>query len=214
MDKLSRSEAGKLGSIAAQPFHDAATKARRDAYDLSAVECKLCTNKIPYEKRRNSFCSQSCNASYQNYGKDRWAGKRSDSPSRLRKVEKHCKRCSQPMRALPDVQHCSFTCANSDKRDILVSDWLAGLIEGHTGKTLQIRGWLRQYILDQAGSACSICGWAKRHSVDGKPLVEIDHIDGNAANSRPDNLRVLCPNCHSETPTFRNRNAKSSRDRS
>ncbi len=29
-----------------------------------------------------------------------------------------------------------------------------------------------------------------------------DHIDGNRSNNREENLRWLCPNCHSQTPTF------------
>ena len=36
-----------------------------------------------------------------------------------------------------------------------------------------------------------------------KPLVlQLDHIDGDAGNDIPDNLRLLCPNCHSQTDTF------------
>lgn len=41
----------------------------------------------------------------------------------------------------------------------------------------------------------------------GKPLVlELDHIDGNNQNDQRHNLRYLCPNCHSQTPTFRGKN--------
>ena len=43
----------------------------------------------------------------------------------------------------------------------------------------------------------------------GKPIVlEIDHIDGNWLDSRPENLRYLCPCCHSQTPTYRGRNRR------
>lgn len=52
---------------------------------------------------------------------------------------------------------------------------------------------------------CTKCGqggvW------DNKPLVlEIDHINGCNIDCRPENLRFLCPNCHSQTPTFRSKN--------
>jgi 5-methylcytosine-specific restriction endonuclease McrA len=41
---------------------------------------------------------------------------------------------------------------------------------------------------------------------NGKKLVlEIDHINGNRGNNTFENLRVLCPNCHSQTGTFRNK---------
>lgn len=54
---------------------------------------------------------------------------------------------------------------------------------------------------------CSICGISKWN---GKDLVlQLDHINGDNRDNRLENLRFLCPNCHSQTETFCKR--KSSR---
>ncbi len=41
--------------------------------------------------------------------------------------------------------------------------------------------------------------------------LELDHIDGNSFNHKLENLRLLCPNCHAQTPTYRSKNRKSLR---
>lgn len=47
---------------------------------------------------------------------------------------------------------------------------------------------------------CNISDW------NGKELIfELHHIDGNKNNNVKNNLQILCPNCHSQTDTFRNK---------
>jgi hypothetical protein len=52
---------------------------------------------------------------------------------------------------------------------------------------------------------CSKCGWATV-APDGRVPVELDHINGDRNDNRLENLRILCPNCHSLTSTYRGLN--------
>jgi len=54
---------------------------------------------------------------------------------------------------------------------------------------------------------CEECGWSKI-SKDGRLPLELDHINGDSRDNRLENLRVLCPNCHSLKPTHRGKNKK------
>lgn len=53
--------------------------------------------------------------------------------------------------------------------------------------------------------ACELCGWNKK-SKDGRIPVELDHINGDRYDNRIENLRILCPNCHSLQATHRGLN--------
>lgn len=54
---------------------------------------------------------------------------------------------------------------------------------------------------------CEQCGWAKRTD-DGYLPLELDHINSNRHDNRLENLRILCPNCHSLTANHRGRRRK------
>lgn len=59
---------------------------------------------------------------------------------------------------------------------------------------------------------CSCCG---RRNWLGKPIpLHIDHINGDKDDWRLQNIRLLCPNCHNQTPTFAGKNKKLIRLRS
>lgn len=80
-------------------------------------------------------------------------------------------------------------------------------------KTSNDRSHIKRRLLD-AGilkNECSLCGLSEWRGM--RLSIQIDHINGVKDDFRIENLRMLCPNCHSQTATFGGRNAfKKQRD--
>lgn len=108
-------------------------------------------------------------------------------------------------------KYCSVACQGKHKQKRSIENWLVGDLVGWKGKTRQLKDFVKAWLHTTRGTCCEVCGWDEKHPVDGAILTEIDHIDGDAENCSPDNLKILCPNCHSKTPTHRNRNKDSKR---
>lgn len=60
---------------------------------------------------------------------------------------------------------------------------------------------LREHLVEDECSKCKLTWWQKQ-----KLNLELDHIDGNNFNNNLLNLRLLCPNCHSQTDTYCGKN--------
>lgn len=59
----------------------------------------------------------------------------------------------------------------------------------------------RLALIESRGNKCEDCGLFDWRN---KPIaLEVHHLDGDSSNNKSENLRLLCPNCHSQTDNFR-----------
>ena len=182
---MDRSEAGKKGYEASKDKLDAYRKKRtRDSiqrYEDNPKLCPTCNTQIPYEKRVNKFCSKSCSASFNNRGKVRVKTTRSKTCAHCGAVKesrqnKYCKACSDAC-VYSRVYDTEEASQDSTRRRILFET------RGHQCESCGLSEWMEQPI----------------------PL-ELDHIDGDPDNNAEDNLRLICPNCHAQTDTYKGAN--------
>ena len=100
---------------------------------------------------------------------------------------------------------------NKQKED-KIKLWKEGLHNGMRGKTSTAR-FIREYKLEQCGNKCERCGWDKTNPYTGKKPLELEHIDGDFSNNKEENLIILCPSCHSLTPSYKGANKNKGRPR-
>ena len=64
---------------------------------------------------------------------------------------------------------------------------------------------IKDFLLELQDNRCSICGINNIWNGDLITFI-LDHIDGDSYNHKRNNLRLICPNCDSQQPTFKSRN--------
>lgn len=170
-------------------------------YNENPKLCLHCGKPIPFKKRKtNVFCGHSCSATYNNKGKTRAKKARDpDTGMVYKKIwpKVDCIVCGTPV-AKHAKKYCSFTCQQQDKHNKRLEAWLAG------EDVTQENRLLRRFLIETRGNKCSVCG-IEDHN--GKPMVfEVEHIDGNSENSHHSNVCLICPNCHSQTDTYKGKN--------
>lgn len=189
---------------------------------INCLECGKPTN-------NPKFCSKSCSASYGNRLR----------PKKQKQYKRNCLYCSTPTnnskycskecwhkhRSFQVSLHPCLNCAKLISKNKIFCDnkcqsehnykqfiyrWKQGLEKGLRGK-YGTSVYIRRYLFEKYDSKCCQCGWNKKNPVTGKSPLNIEHIDGDCLNNKEENLLLLCPNCHSLTPTYGSLNKNSSR---
>lgn len=155
-------------------------------------KCPVCGKDI---FSSNRFCSHSCAAIYSNRKRTGFKG--------IKKEVRVCKNCGKIIKG-KSIGFCNIKCSSSFRHKEFIDLWLDNKISGNTSAGMSKH--IKKYLIDVYGNKCSLCGWSEVNIVTGKVPIEVDHIDGDWKNNSPDNLRLLCPNCHSLTPTYRGLN--------
>jgi hypothetical protein len=120
---------------------------------------------------------------------------------------KHCVDCGKEKSNSKSVR--CVECSRKYKENEYIKKWLKN---GQTETNRQPQNYIRRHLLNEQNNLCSICG--VKPEWNGKPIVFIlDHIDGDCHNNNRKNLRMICPMCDSQLPTFKSKNKNSSRRR-
>jgi len=140
-------------------------------------EIKTIKSIINKSKSGKVFCSQSCSASYNNKFK--------------LKERKKCLECNKNI-AIANKKYCSNKCQGVFQFKEKIKN------NNFSSKTA------KKYLV-LLNNCCSICNlgniWNNKEIV-----LVLDHIDGNSENNNLSNLRLVCPNCDSQLPTFKSKN--------
>ena len=87
---------------------------------------------------------------------------------------------------------CSAQCAQTFRSSEHKKKFFSGLLEKRID-----RPTARKYLAEARGYKCEVCSVS---NWQGKPItLHVDHINGDPSNDHPSNLRLICPNCHSQT---------------
>ena len=187
-NKMSMSEAGKLGAIAAKATQKKQKLERIETYNKNPKLCLCCNEPLKYNSRINQYCNHSCAAKYNNTARGHKTHER--LPNCLVCGIKTHKGCHK---------YCSLKCQaidnwNEKKQVIELNQKVNNIKQA------------RRYLLEKQGHKCAIphCGISEWH---GQPVLLIcDHINGNSEDWTLPNLRLICSNCDAQTPFYKGKN--------
>jgi 5-methylcytosine-specific restriction endonuclease McrA len=115
-------------------------------------------------------------------------------------MDKFCKNCEKII--AKHKVYCDKECYELYKEKQSDKDLIEGKLKDNKS--------IKKALLRIEGDICVICKNVGSIWND-KPLsLQVDHIDGDSDNNNYDNLRLVCPNCHSQLNTSKDKTKKES----
>lgn len=176
---MSKSEAGKLGASKSKEIIEQLFQKRKNDYELTPVTCRYCSAKLEYKNRNRVFCNKSCSASFNNIKRG--------------KTFSECVVCSKQI--AKRGKFCGNKCQKVYEYKQRIDNWS----DCPPGK-----GVIKRFLSEKFGNQCSVCGLTEWNNKE--IVLELEHIDGNSSNNAMENVCLICPNCHSQTSTFKGKN--------
>jgi len=173
------------------------------------VKCSHCSKDFeikPYRFKKSKsklfFCCRECQQAEQRIG-----GKLECShygTSNRKDRFENCLNCGKPL-TRKQKKYCCIECANTHKyksnTNKRIQSWISGEWDGSI-KNGQLCNVIRNHLLKVSGYKCEKCGWGVPNPITRKPILTVNHKDGNPSNHSVDNLEILCYNCHTLTDSF------------
>ena len=166
-------------------LHKLGCKENKITYSETLICIECGKEFIDLKKNNRKFCSQSCAASFNN--------KKHPKRKHIEKI-KNCINCDEPLSKWEN-KYCSKECETTYKQEIIFKKIENGDV------TLYQRNY-KKYLIHKYGNKCMKCEWDEINPTTGLVPIQLEHKDGNSENHNLENLELLCPNCHSLTPTY------------